>query len=106
MQLECCAQSSDGSLSIFYYFLFIEATLPSIQSEINWEKKFEKEKNCKRTKPEYWYGMIATLELKELITASEDILLMTAEKQQYTSNSTNKCLKLTGGVLLAIKQLL
>lgn len=39
MQLECCAQSTDGSLSIFYYFLFIEATLPSIQSEINWGKK-------------------------------------------------------------------
>lgn len=37
--------------------------------------------------------MRATLELKELITASEDILLMIAEQQQYTSNSTNKYLK-------------
>lgn len=82
IQLECCAQSSGGSLSIFYYFLCIETTLPSIQSEINWKKTNLRKKNCKRTKPEYWYGMIATLELKELITASEDILLMTAEQQQ------------------------
>lgn len=76
MQLEYCAQSSDGSLSIFYYFLFIEAT--TFWSHLKWiGKNSEKKEGHKRTKPEYWCGMIATLELKELITTSEDTSLMT-----------------------------
>lgn len=50
--------------------------------------------------------MIAILELKEFITSFKDPSLMTTEQQQYTSNSTSKCLEWTGGVLLEIKQLL
>lgn len=44
-------------------------------------------------KTEYWYEMIATLELKEFITSSEDSSLMATKQQQYTSNSTSKCLE-------------
>lgn len=63
MQLKCCAQSSDGSLSGFDYFLFIEATLPSVQSEMNW-KKILRKRRVAREQIQYWYGMIATLEPK------------------------------------------
>lgn len=34
-------------------------------------------------KIEYWYEMIATLELKEFITSSEDSSLMATKQQQY-----------------------
>lgn len=37
--------------------------------------------------------MLATLKLKELITASEDTSLITAEQEKYTQNSTSKHLK-------------
>lgn len=48
------------------------------QSNLKWTKKNSwKEESCKRTKTEYWYGIIATLELKDLIATSEDTSLMT-----------------------------
>lgn len=33
---------------------------------------------------QYWDRMLATLKLKELITASEDTSLITAEQEKYT----------------------
>lgn len=50
-------------------------TISPIWNEL--EKNSWKEESCKRTKREYWYGIIATLELKDLITTSEDASLMT-----------------------------
>lgn len=60
---------------------------------MNWEKISGKEENFKRMKIEYWYETTATLELKEFITSSEGSSLIAIEKQQYTSNSTSKCLE-------------
>lgn len=64
---------------------------------MNWEKNSGKKESFKTI--EYWHEIIATLELKEFITSSEDSSLIATKQQQYTSNSTSKCLEWTGGVL-------
>jgi len=70
------------------------------------EKNSEKEKSCKTTKRVLVWNDSYIRKEGPNHYLWRHITNDSTKQQQYTSNSTKKCLKWTGGVLLEIKQLL